>query len=361
MSPMAIELIYRGTLAFVVVNAVMGYGGLLSWLERKQSALMQNRIGANRASILGIRAIGLIHMLSDGIKMLTKEDWRPPGADRLLHTIAPLLSIGFAVLVFAAIPFGDRIPIQGMSGEWLNLRVCDIDLGLLAVFAILGMGVYGVVLAGLSSNNNFGLIGALRAGAQMISYEIALGISIMGIVLIFGTLDLQGITRAQGGTILGFLPNWGIFLQPVGFLIFMTAIFAESKRVPFDLPECESEIIGYSVEYSGMKFGLFLFADFVESLIGAVLCSILFFGGWQIPWVTPPADPTWGWALLSTLAFGIKVLFFTWLFMTIRWTFPRFRYDQLMDLCWKIMLPIALANLVITAIIVALIRAHGGA
>ena len=249
-----IELVYRGLLAFSVANIVMAYGGFLTWVERKQSALMQNRIGANRASILGIRALGLFHMISDGLKMLTKEDWVPPGADKVLHALAPLLSIALAILVFVAIPLGDRIAIGGdlfglqIPNMVLDLRVADIDLGILMVFALLGLIVYGVVLAGLSSNNNFSMLGGLRASAQMISYEIVLGLSVMGVILIFGTLDLQAIIRGQGELIFGFLPRWGIFLQPVGFLLFLAAIIAESKRVPFDLPEGESEIIGYFTE-----------------------------------------------------------------------------------------------------------------
>jgi NADH-quinone oxidoreductase subunit H len=353
-----VEVAYRSVLAFAVANVIMAYGGFLTWIERKQSALMQNRIGANRAPIFGIRALGLPHMITDGIKMLTKEDWIPPGADKVLHTLAPLLSISLAILVFVAVPVGDRI---ALGGQVFDLRVADINLGILMVFALLGLIVYGVVLAGLSSNNNFSMLGGLRASAQMVSYEIVLGISVIGIILVFGTLDLQEIIRAQGKLLFGFLPMWGVVLQPIGFLLFITAIIAESKRVPFDLPEGESEIIGYFTEYSGMKFGLFLFADFVESLIGGCLVTILFFGGWQIPWVTPPTDEalTLGWTLLSVGAFAAKVLFFTWLFMTIRWTLPRFRYDQLMDLCWKMMLPVALVNAAVTAVLVVLL--DGGA
>ncbi len=361
MNPVLFELIYRAVLAFLAVNVIMGYGGFLTWVERKQSALMQNRIGANRASILGVRAMGLPHMITDAIKMLTKEDFIPPGADKVLHTLAPLLSIAFAILVFVAIPFGDRVPLTGMHGQWLELRVADIDLGLLAVIALLGMIVYGVVLAGLSSDNNYALLGGLRASAQMVSYEITLGLAVLPLIVIFGTLDLQEIIRLQGEwTLFGVIPLWGVVLSPVGFLLFTTAIIAESKRVPFDLPEGESEIIGYFTEYSGMKFGLFLFADFVESLIGAALVTILFFGGWQIPFVAHDraADPSWGLALAQLGSFAVKILFFTWLFMTIRWTLPRFRYDQLMDLCWKFMLPIALVNLAVTAVIVAAMGAQ---
>ena len=345
-----IELVYRGLLAFSVANIVMAYGGFLTWVERKQSALMQNRIGANRASILGIRALGLFHMISDGLKMLTTEDWVPPGADKVLHALALLLSIALAILVFVAIPLGDRIAIGGdlfglqIPNMVLDLRVADIDLGILMVFALLGLIVYGVVLAGLSSNNNFSMLGGLRASAQMVSYEIVLGLSVMGVILIFGTLDLQEIIRGQGELIFGFLPRWGIFLLPVGFLLFLAAIIAESKRVPFDLPEGESEIIGYFTEYSGMKFGMFLFADFVESLIGACLVDSGTAGYHE--------TLTLAWSLLTMGVFAVKVLFFTWLFMTIRWTLPRFRYDQLMDLCWKMMLPVALLNLTVTAILV---------
>lgn len=356
MNPALIELIYRGALAFIVANAVMGYGGFLTWVERKQSAVMQNRIGANRASILGFRVLGLFHMMTDGLKMLVKEDWTPPGADKILHTIAPVMSIAFAIMVFVAVPFGDRIAI---GSQVFDLQIANLNIGLLVIFALLGMIVYGVVLAGLSSNNNFALIGGLRASAQMVSYEICLGLSVMGIVLAYGSLSLQEITRAQGHLLFGFIPMWGVVLQPIGFLLFTTAIIAESKRVPFDLPEGESEIIGYFTEYSGMKFGMFLFTDFVEVLIGASLVTVLFFGGWQIPWVSAPEVPTLLWSLATVACFAVKVLILTWLFMTIRWTLPRFRYDQLMNLCWKMMLPIALINVAVTAVVVAILSAGG--
>ncbi len=356
MSATLIELSFRAAMALLIVNGVLGVGGVLTWVERKQSALMQNRIGANRASILGFRVIGLFHMMTDGLKMLVKEDFVPPRADKLLHTLAPILAIGFAILVFVAIPIGDRIAI----GEHVfDLRVADINLGILAIFALLGMIVYGVMLGGLCSSNNFALIGALRAAAQMVSYEIIMGLSVLGIVIVYGTLDLQEICRLQGErTLFGALPMWGVFVQPFGFLLFTTAIIAESKRVPFDLPEAESEIIGYFTEYSGMRFGLFLFSDFVESLIGACLVTILFFGGWQIPFVVPPETPTLLWTFASVASLGAKVIVLTWLFMTIRWTLPRFRYDQLMNLCWKIMLPVALINLAVTAVWVVI--ATGG-
>jgi len=349
--------------ALFFLTCVLTLTSLLTWMERKQSAVMQDRLGANRASILGIRAFGLPHILSDALKMFFKEDYVPPGGDRLLHTVAPFAALFFALMSFAAIPFGDSIQI---AGHRIDLQVLPLNVGLLFVFAMMSLGIYGTFLAGYSSNNKFAFLGGLRASSQMISYEITMGATLVGLLLIFGTLDLAEINRAQGGLLWGWLPKWGIVLQPLGFLLFVTAGMAETKRVPFDLPEGESEIIGYFVEYSSMKFGAFFMTDFVETILIAALITTLFFGGWQVPYLQPdgfhlPGGAVYSLpgllvALLQIAAFGFKVFFFCWFLLLIRWTLPRFRYDQLMQLGWKFMLPLSILNIFVTAFVLMLIK-----
>ena len=358
-----IKLILAGLVLFGVLNLA----GLHTWVERKQSAIIQDRIGANRASLFGIRLFGLFHPLADAVKMFTKEDFIPANANRFLHTLAPFVSVFFALVAFAGIPFGDRLVI---GQRVIELQVAKIDVALLYIFAMLSLGVYGVILAGFASRSNYAFLGGLRASAQMISYEIALGIALVGVVMIFGTLDLQELVRGQGRYLFGgWLPMWGIFLQPVAFFVFLTAALAETKRVPFDLPEGESEIIGYFVEYSGMKFGMFFLTDFVETVMVACLAATLFFGGWQVPYLMPDGFHLpwgafvpvgqWAYALMGVGSFSLKVILFCWLFMTIRWTLPRFRYDQLMRLGWKILFPIAMANVLVTGLVLALLNPGG--
>jgi NADH-quinone oxidoreductase subunit H len=360
---MMTDLLIKLTLIGILFFGVLNLAGLHAWIERKQSAIIQDRIGANRASIFGFRLMGLFHPLADALKMFTKEDIIPAGADRVLHTLAPFFSVFFALVAFAGIPFGDRLVI---GERIIELQVAKIDVALLYVFAMLSLGVYGVILAGFASRNNYALLGGLRATAQMLSYEIALGIAIIGIVMIYGTLDLQEIVRAQGSYFLGWIPLWGIILQPVAFFVFVTAALAETKRIPFDMPEGESEVIGYFVEYSGMKFGMFFTADFLETIMVACLVTTLFLGGWQVPYLRPdgfhfPWGATidlsqWSYVLLGVTAFSIKVLVFCWLFMQIRWTLPRFRYDQLMTLGWKGLFPIAVVNVLVTAVAVRIFQ-----
>jgi len=355
------DLIVKLALTGIMFFGVLNLAALHTWLERKQSAIIQDRIGANRASILGWRLWGLFHPLADAIKMFTKEDIVPAGADKALHTLAPFFSVFFALAAFAAIPFGDRVVL---GDRVIELQIAKIDVALLYVFAMLSLGVYGVILAGFASRSNYALLGGLRATAQMISYEIALGIAIVGIVMIYGTMDLQELVRGQGRMLGGWLPLWGIVVQPVAFFVFLTAALAETKRVPFDLPEGEPEIIGYFVEYSGMKFGMFFLTDFLETILVACLATTLFFGGWQVPWLLPdgfhfPWGTTlhlsqWIYVPLGMASFSTKVLIFCWLFMQIRWTLPRFRYDQLMRLGWLGLFPISVANVVVTASVLAL-------
>lgn len=348
--------------AFFLFNVIMVFASILTWMERKQSALMQDRIGANRADIFGWRLLGLFHILADAVKMLTKEDFIPPQGNRVLHTLAPMVALFFALIAFAAVPFGGIYEIGGYS---FSLQVLDLNIGLLYVFAMMSMGIYGFVLAGWASANNFGLLGGLRASGQMISYEITMGATVIGAIMVYGTLDLQQINLYQGELLWGWLPAWGMFLQPLGMILFATAALAETKRVPFDVPEGESEIIGYFVEYSGMKFGMFFMTDFVETVLAAALTTTLFLGGWQIPYLASDGFHfPWGgeWLLsapiillLQVAAFLSKVFLLCFIFMLIRWTLPRFRWDQLMRLGWTIMLPLSILNIVATGLILVLI------
>jgi NADH-quinone oxidoreductase subunit H len=339
-----------------ITGFVLNIAGLLTWVERKQSAVMQDRVGANRASIFGFRVIGLFHMIADPLKLMTKEDFVPARADKALFVAAPIVSVFFALSGFFTIPFGDVLRIGGYE---INLQAVPLNAGILFVFAMLSMGVYGVMLAGWASANNFALLGGQRAAALMISAEVAIGASIMGVCMVHGSLDLQEIARGQGAHWWGLIPQWGIFTQPLGLILFLTAGIASSKRIPFDLPEGESEIIGYNIEYSAMKFAMFMMADFLEVAIVAGMTTALFLGGWQVPWLHADGFHfPWGavWllphllvVLLQVGAFVFKVAFMCWFLMLVRWTLPRFRYDQAMRLGWLGLLPLSILNIVLTA------------
>ncbi|NOZ55316.1 MAG: NADH-quinone oxidoreductase subunit H [Calditrichaeota bacterium] len=359
---MALDILIVFLKAVFIVLTVLTFGAILTWVERKQSAVMQDRIGANRAQILGLRMIGLFHILSDAIKMFTKEEFTPERADKFIHMLAPMLSLFFALVTFTAIPFGN---VLRLGGKEINLQVAGLNASVLFVFAIVSLGVYGVVLGGWASENNYSFLGGLRASAQMISYEVTIGVAIIGALLIYNTLDLQEMVRYQGHMYLGWIPRWGIVLQPLGFLLFLVAGIAETKRVPFDLPEGESEIVGYWVEYSSMRWGMYMFTDFIEMVLLAAMTTTLFLGGWQIPWLAADGFHfPWGMAiglphvvvaLLQVGAFFLKVVFLLWFQMLIRWTLPRVRYDQLMRIGWRYLLPLSLANVVVTAAVLLLI------
>jgi NADH-quinone oxidoreductase subunit H len=335
----------------------------LTWLERKESAVIQDRIGANRANIGRLRLLGLFQPFADAIKMIFKEDFVPPFAQKFLHTLAPFLSFFFVAVTICAVPFGDTLRLGGRS---INLQVLDMNAGLLFILAMLSLGIYGIILSGWASRNRFTLLGSVRGAAQLISYEVALGLSLIGVIMVYPSLRLQTIVGFQGENLWGFLPKWGVVLQPLGFLVFFFAALAETKRVPFDLPEGESEIIGFFTEYGGLKWGLFMMTDFMEIIIVSSLLTTLFFGGWQVPWLGADGFHwPWGgmWALphgavvlLQLLAFNVKVIFFSWLQILIRWTYPRFRYDQLMDLGWKVLVPLSLLNIVATGVVMGLLR-----
>ena len=364
---------------FLFVLVLLVFSPIMTWVERKQSALMQNRIGANRAEVFGIKALGLIHPLADAIKMIMKEDMVPTGAHRFLHLVSPFIAVVPAIISFAVIPYGGTYQMWGAN---VSLCVADLDYGVLYVFAVGSIATYGSMLAGWAGNNNFGMLGSIRVSAQMISYEVALGITVVGLFMIFGTLRLTeiGVMQQETFRLFGFLehldlvaagtawidwiriPMWGIVLQPLPFFMFLTALMAENKRAPFDTPEGESEIVaGYFIEYSGMKFGLYMMGEWIEVVVISALLTAMFLGGWSLPWVSESGmisalTPSFGENMANLIAmvlavhvFLIKVVVLIWFQMLIRWSMPRFRYDQVMDLGWKILLPLSLANIVITA------------
>ena len=361
----------------VMVGLCLGLAGPLTWAERRQSAMIQDRVGPNRAGVRlfgrEYRLLGLLHPLADAIKMLTKEDAINVRVNRFLYNIAPFIALMPALVTFAVIPFG---PDLYVGGAFRSLQVARIDVGLLYIFAVSSLAVFGVTLAGYASGSKFAMLGGVRASAQMISYEVSMGLSILGLPLIFSTLEPYSMVEQQGYHIGGWLPMWGIFLQPLSFFLFLTAALAENKRIPFDLAEGESEIVGYFVEYSGMKFGMFFMAEYIEVILIAGLISTLFFGGWQVPYLIdisatgaiiqdvsaavaqgflfpgmtePFVIPGWLAAILRVGSFLFKLIFFCWFQLMLRWTLPRFRYDQVMDLGWRRLLPLSLLNLVVTA------------
>jgi NADH-quinone oxidoreductase subunit H len=364
-----IDFVIAAIKAVVVVVLVLNLAGVLLWFERKGSALIQDRIGANRAAItglgkrLGLPNLGLVNtLLADPIKLFTKEDFVPDGADKFLHGLAPFLALFPVLITFAVVPFGDVLKVGGRT---ITLQAAELNVAALYILATIGIGVYGIALGGWASNNRWALLGGIRASAQMISYEVGLGLAIISVVMTYGTLDLQAMCHAQGGVWFGWLPRWGICLQPVAFLMLLTAGMAESKRVPFDLPEGESELVaGYFTEYSGGKQAVFMMTDFAEIVLVAVLITVFFFGGWQVPWLYRDGFhfpggatlllPQAVVAILGVISFMVKTIIFCWLQILVRWTLPRFRYDQLMRLGWKGLVPIGLANVVVTALVVVL-------
>jgi NADH-quinone oxidoreductase subunit H len=353
-----------GKMVLITLLFAMPLASVLTWMERRQSAYLQDRVGPQRAHFLTlfgrpVALLGLLHIAADGLKMFFKENVIPNDADRGVFRIAPLIGFAVALITLALIPFG---PDFTVGSESFIMQVARIDSGILLVFAMTSLGIYGAALAGWASNNRFALLGSLRASAQSISYEIALGLTVVGILIAYGSTELSAIVRAQGGaTFGGVLPNWGIFLQPIGGLLFFTAAMAETKRVPFDLPEGESEIVGYFLEYSSMSFGLFMLGEFLEVVVLACVFTTLFLGGWQLPWFIGEHDVSflfwttnnpWVYGLVGMAVFGLKVFLVCAFQLQIRWTLPRFRYDQLMRLGWKNLLPVALFNIAATAALV---------
>jgi NADH-quinone oxidoreductase subunit H len=315
------------------------------WLERKVVGHIQNRWGPTR-----VGPFGLLQPMADGIKFLMKEDLTPPHVYKPLFIAAPMIAVICALTSISVIPFGTSITILGYP---IPMQVTDVNTGLLVVLGVTSVGVYGVALAGWSSNNKYSLLGGLRASAQMVSYEICLGLSLVGVLIVAGSFSLREIVDAQGGHFWGFIPKWNIFYgcQFVAFFVYLMAAYAETNRVPFDLPEAETELVaGYHTEYSAMKFAMFFMAEYANMITVACLATLLFLGGWHGPVFGPPLLR----ALLPTFWFVAKVFVFLFIYIWVRGTLPRFRYDQLMSFGWKFLFPLAIANLVITALVVAL-------
>ena len=375
-------LVYVVFIAYAV-GMLMTFGTVLTWVERKQAAVMSDRIGANRAYVripftqIKLVWLGLFHGIADGIKMLVKEDFKPRTYDWYAYAVAPWVVFTPVLLVFDVIPFGGTLDpgrlfpslAEWFGGRTYNMQIAQLDAGLLIVFAFSGMTIIGAMLAGWSSANKFSLLGGLRAGSQMISYELVMGLTVLGLILIFGTVDLGSMVRQQSGVVLGFLPAWGVVYQPFAAVLFLTAAIAENKRIPFDLPEAESELIaGYYTEYSAMKMGLFMFAEFIEIAIVGALFTTLFLGGYNLPYMndagfTLPGGTTIAMShgavvVTQLVVFLVKVMLVCSFQILIRWTLPRFRYDQVLAFAWKFMLPLALANLCVTAV---LVWSHQGA
>jgi NADH-quinone oxidoreductase subunit H len=431
-----IDLIWMLVKLVVVVNAFLSLVPVLVWLERRSSAFMQDRLGPNRTNVFGFKVFGIIQNVADVVKFLLKEDFRPAAADRIMFNLGPWLVFLPAVIVVIVIPFADAITY---SGRTFTFQVADLDAGILFILAIASLGVYGFIMSGWASNNKFSLLGAMRSSAQMISYEVTLGLSVVGVLMIYGTyngtssFELNHLIQAQGETLDVFglftLPKWGIFVQPLGFVLFLAASYAETNRLPFDMPEDEAALVaGYHTEYGGMKFAVFFMSEYVAMVTASCLVVILFLGGWQVPWAPTPLllehaglvaqilvfliglhllggaaffrhlvtherfaygirpehrKITDGLKKLGVYAMGLagvvclvlafavpgqldgligalvvvlaqigafvaKLGFFLFLYVWVRWTIPRFRYDQVMRLGWKMLMPLALFNIFIT-------------
>ena len=320
----------------VVFAATMLGVLVMIYAERRVSAFMQDRVGPNRVGPKGV-----LQPIADGIKFLMKEDLVPERVDKPIFILAPAILLIPALMTFAVIPFGSSI---NLFGREIALQVADVNVGILYVLALTSISVYGIVLAGWSSNNKYSLLGGLRSSAQLISYELAMGLAVVSIILLAGSLRLNDIITDQQGSFF----SWNIFRQPLAFLIFLIAVYAETNRLPFDLSEAEQELVGgYHTEYSSMKFAMFFMAEYANMITAAALTVTLFFGGWDVPLLDEGSLGLFG-TLLSVLSFILKMAFFLFLFIWVRWTFPRFRYDQLMRLGWKVMLPLALFNIFLT-------------
>jgi NADH-quinone oxidoreductase subunit H len=319
----------------------LGIAAYQTYFERKLAGWIQDRVGPDRAGPFGI-----LQPIADGVKMFMKEDFTPANADKWLFILGPGIAMFTSLITSAIIPWGTDLQLFGRS---ISLQVAEINIGLLFAFGIISIGVYGIMIGGWASNNKYSLFGAIRASSQMISYELAMGISAITIIMISGSLDLRAIVESQHGM------NWNIFYQPVAFLVFFICALAETNRAPFDLPECENELIGgYHTEYSSMKLGLFLFAEYVAMFVSSAIMAILFFGGYNFPGMDYFTDSPNLLSILSVAVFFTKIFILIFVFMWIRWTIPRFRFDQLMHLGWKVLIPIALVNMLVTGFVVAL-------
>jgi NADH-quinone oxidoreductase subunit H len=332
------QLLYTVLTIVIIMGVIQGTCAFLIYVERKVSAWMQDRLGPNR-----VGPLGLFQSIADGLKFLLKEDIIPHRVDRFLYLLAPALAISTALLAFAVVPFGPTAVTPEEREQYQFVIAPNINIGILFVFAVASLNVYGIILGGWAANNKYSLMGAIRSSAQIISYEIPMGLAVVGVVLLTGSLNLERIIayQADGGP-------WFFFYQPLAFLLFMIASFAECNRLPFDLPEAEQELIGgYHTEYSALKFALFFLGEYTHMITTSFLMVILFFGGWHFPWIAT-AESFW---FVKLLMFALKMAFFIVFFMLIRWTIPRFRFDQLMNMAWKVLIPLALLNLLAVMIV----------
>ena len=333
-------ILVKIVIVIVVLLTMVAYS---VYAERRVSALIQDRFGPNR-----VGPQGLLQPIADIFKLALKEDIVPDKATKSVHTLAPMISLFVALTTIAVVPFGNTIVLFGRK---ISLQIADVNVGILYILALTSLGVYGITLSGWSSNNKYSLFGGLRSSAQMISYELSMGLSVIGVILITGSLSLQDIVLHQYGW------RWNIILQPIGFITFLVASFAETNRAPFDLPEAEPELVaGYHTEYSSMKFAMFFLAEYANVIVSSAVITTLFLGGWQFPYLQTFGLSPLLTSILQILTFFIKVVFMIFFFIWVRWSIPRFRYDQLMNLGWKVMLPLALLNIVGTAVVVALLN-----
>ena len=337
-------IIFKICLVLVLFLLSITIAAYSTFSERKVAAFMQDRIGPNRAG-----PFGLLQPLADGIKMIMKEEIIPTDSNKLLFILGPAISMITALMTSAVIPWGPDITI---GGEKVHLQVADINVGILYIIGVLSLGVYGIMIGGWASNNKFALLGAVRASTQMISYELAMGMSIIAIIMTTGSLSLGNMVDGQSGW---HGMGWNIFLQPLGFLIFLICAFAETNRTPFDLPESETELVGgYHTEYSSMKLGFYLFAEYINMFLSSAVIACLYFGGYNFPFMEMVQSNT-GEILFAMICVGVflaKIIFFIFFFMWVRWTIPRFRFDQLMNLGWKVLLPLSIVNMLITGAVI---------
>ena len=333
-------IIEKSVVILVVFAFTMVMAMYSTWAERKVAAYLQDRVGPNRAGWGG-----LFQPLADGLKLFAKEEFSPNTPNKFLFLVGPGIAMGTALMTSAVIPWGDRFHLFGRD---ILLQATDIDVAVLYVFGVVSVGVYGIMIGGWASNNKFSLIGAVRAASQMVSYEVAMGLSIVALLMMTGTLSLKEISIQQSGM------QWNVFYQPLSFIIFLICAFAETNRTPFDLPECETELIGgYHTEYSSMKMGFYLFAEYANMFISSTILAVLFFGGYNYPGMSWAVE-NWGVNianLIGVLALFIKLCGFIFFYMWVRWTIPRFRYDQLMHLGWRILIPLSIFNIIITGIV----------
>ena len=331
-------LLLDKTILIVIIFAIsLGIAAYATYGERKVAAFLQDRVGPDRAG-----PFGLLQPIADGVKMFTKEEIIPSASDKFLFIIGPCIFMMTALMTSAIIPWGKSF---NFGGHEFSLQVADLNVGLLYIFAVVSIGGYGIMIGGWASNNKFALLGALRASSQMISYELSMGMSIIALLLISNSLSLRDIVDGQAGD--GNM--WNVVRQPLGFLIFLICAFAECNRAPFDLPESESELIGgYHTEFSSMKLGLFLFAEYINMFISSAIIACLYFGGYHFPWIDSLNLSQNAAAIVSVLVLFTKVIFFIFFFMWVRWTLPRFRYDQLMNLGWKVLIPLSILNVLAT-------------